>query len=207
MNSELLRKCSVEFGCDDWEWNELQKQFFIENCKENWNYCDVGSCKGFFTGLFKAFRPINIYAFDINIENPTLDCIFERIAISDVDGVEKVFDNGHHQSHIFEEKGNSFLYNINSVRLDTYFKDKDLDCLKIDIEGAEIKAIKGGIETISKCSLVLIECHFIKDWKEMLQIFKDNNLVFRNLLNGDIVSEDEMPYQIYKSINEIKYEI
>lgn len=198
MNKELLKKCSVEFGCDDWEWNHLQREFFSENYEEGWNYCDVGSCQGFFTNLFKTFNPKQVYAFDINFSNPKLDCVFERLAISDNDGTEKVFDNGTHQSHIFEYKDNKFLYEINSVRLDTYFKDKNLDCLKIDIEGAELKAIRGGIETIKKCSLVLIECHFKKDWPEMIRLFRDNNLVFKNLLNGEVVTENEMPYQIYK---------
>lgn len=199
MNIELLKKCSIDFGCDDWEWNQLQKEFVLENYKDNWVYCDVGSCKGFFTNLFKTLKPKEVYAFDINFENPEINqCKFERFAISDKDGSEKVFDNGHHQSHIFEEKVDRLLYEIPSVRLDTYFKDKDIDCLKIDIEGAEIKAIRGGIETIRKCSLVMIECHFNKDWPEMVKIFKDNNFTFRNLLDGSIVTEDYMPYQIYK---------
>jgi FkbM family methyltransferase len=199
MNSELLKKCAIDFGCSDGEWNQLQKEFITENYKENWNYCDVGSCKGVFTNLFKTLNPNKIYAFDINLKNPVMDnCIFERLAISDIDGTEKVFNNGDHESHIFEEKGNSFLYEIGSVRLDTYFKDKDIDCLKIDIEGAETKAIRGGIETISRCSLVMIECHLIKDWSEIFKMFRDNNLVFRNLLDGEVVTEDHMPYQIYK---------
>jgi FkbM family methyltransferase len=198
MNSELLKKCSIEFGCDDWEWNQLQKEFFIENCENNWSYCDVGSCQGFFTDLFKTMNPNKIYAFDINFNNPELDCIFERKAISDIDGMERVFDNGTHQSHILEEKGNKFLYEIESIRLDTYFKNIELDCLKIDIEGAEIRAIKGGIETIKKSKLTLIECHLINDWKHIVRALKDNNLEFRNLLNGDIINENYMPYQIYR---------
>ena len=199
MNTELLKKCSVEFGCDDWEWNQLQKEFFTENIMENWTFCDVGSCNGFFTNLFKNFNPEQIYAFDINKNNPVIDgCIFERMAISDIDGYEYVYDNGTHQSNIIGEKNSSFSYEIESIRLDTYFKNLNLNCLKIDIEGAELKAIKGGINTIKKCNLVLIECHFEKDWSEMLSIFRDYNLDFKNLLTGHSVSLDKMPYQIYK---------
>lgn len=93
---------------------------------------------------------------------------------------------------------NNIITDDSNTRLDTYFKDKELDCLKIDIEGAETKAIRGGLETIKKCSLVMIECHFPKDWSEIVKMFRDNDLTFRNLLNGEIVNEDKMPYQIYK---------
>lgn len=199
MNKELIKKCSIDFGCDDWEWNELQRQFFIENVKENWTFCDVGSCHGFFTNLFKSFNPNQIYAFDVNKNNPVIEgCVFERIAISDVDGYEFVYENGTHQSNIIGDKNSISSYEIESITLDTYFKNKYLNCLKIDIEGAELKAIKGGINTIKKCDLVLIECHFEKDWNEIFSFFKENNLDFKNLLTGDSVSLEKMPYQIYK---------
>lgn len=199
MNQELLKKCAIPFQCDDWEWNELQKQFFIENHQVGWSYCDVGSCRGFFTNLFKNFNPKVIYAFDINYNNPVIeDCIFERKAISNKNGIVNVYNAGTHQSHIFDNKNNDFSHEIESITLDTYFMNKDIDCLKIDIEGAELMAIKGGIETIKKCSLVLIECHDSEMWNEMLDIFKQNNLVFRSLITNEIVTKSEMPYQIYK---------
>lgn len=43
-----------------------------------------------------------------------------------------------------------FIGNVNdaeSITLDTYFKDKEIECLKADIEGAEIACLMGG-ETV-----------------------------------------------------------
>jgi hypothetical protein len=76
------------------------------------------------------------------------------------------------------------------------------------VEGAELKVIKGGIETLKKCKLVIIECHYDEDWMDISQFLIDNNLQFRNLLNDEVVTYGEYrpipgrssigrPYQMY----------
>jgi hypothetical protein len=97
---------------------------------------------------------------------------------------------------------------VKSTSLDIYFKNKNVDYIKIDVEGAELKVIKGGVETLKKCKLAIIECHFDEDWKEICQVINDNNLKFKNLVNDEFVdygsyqqipgrSSIGRPYQMY----------
>jgi FkbM family methyltransferase len=186
-------------------WDILVEEIVVKNHKKNWIYCDVGSSVGLFTNLFKMLSPDGqVYAFDLI--NSNLDgCVFENVAISDKDGIESVYDAGSHMSNIL---GHDVLYNsspfikeIKSIRLDTYFLDKNVDCLKIDIEGAELSAIRGGIETIKKCSLVIIECHLDEHWLDIYNILSDNNLIFYDLSNHTKITKENRPYQIYKLKN------
>lgn len=187
-------------------WDILIQDKVIELHQDGWNYCDVGSCQGIHTNLFLSLRPNKVYAFDILDTNPRIPgAINERLAISDIDGFEKMFYNGSHESNLFA--GNSSK-KIGSIRLDTYFKGKELDCIKMDIEGSELKALRGGLETINKCKLVLIECHWDEDWLEIYNIIK--NMGFKNLVNNEPVfygecekiegrSNNGRPYQMYKN--------
>jgi FkbM family methyltransferase len=197
------------------DWDKLIEDLILEKNKPNWNYCDVGSCQGHFSQLFyNLSKPKGIvYAFDINQNNPHIPgCINERAAVSDVDGIEKVYDSGSHMSNILGHdvvyNQSKFIYDIKSVKLDTYFKDKALDCMKIDVEGAELKAIKGGLDTLKKCSLIIIECHLDEDWKNIYDILTENNFNFYELSTREKITRDFSkgprgirPYQIYHESN------
>ena len=188
----------------DIDWDGLTDQLFINNHKPNWNYCDVGSCQGRFTNLFvNLSKPGGkVYAFEINGNNPTIpETIFEKIAISDIVGTEKFYECGSHTSNIL---GHDVGYNetpfkseIPSTTLDAYFKDKTLDCIKIDIEGAELYAIKGGLETLKKCKLIVIECHLDDEWLDIYNLLNNSGLKFKNLANNETVIKDQRPYIIY----------
>jgi FkbM family methyltransferase len=196
-------------------WDILIEDLVISNHKPDWNYCDVGSCQGQFSKLFVnlATEGSVVYAFDINQNNPIISgCINERIAVSDIDGIENVYDGGSHMSSILSH---DVVYNnipcvssIQSVRLDTYFKDKHIDCIKIDVEGAELKVLRGGIETIKRCSLIIIECHLDEDWEELYDLLDSNNMIFYELLTKEKITRDYTkgprgirPYQIYYESN------
>lgn len=55
--------------------------------------------------------------------------------------------------------------------IDTYFKDKHVDMIKMDIEGAEMEAVKGGINVIKRDRPVLAISiyHRIKDYYEIAE--------------------------------------
>lgn len=186
-------------------WDKLIADFFIQNHKPNMNYCDVGSCYGIFSDLFLQLAKPNgkVYSFEINPLNPQItNTIFERIAISDIDGYESVYDGGTHMSNILGHdvgyNSSPFKSKIESIRLDTYFKDKELNCLKIDIEGAELKAIRGGIETIKKCDVVVIECHLDEHWPDIFDLL--DGLGFKDLSTGLDIQRDKRPYQVSKRL-------
>lgn len=192
-------------------WDKLIEELVISKHKPNWSYCDVGSCQGYFSNLFlNLSKPEGtVYAFDINRNNPQIaGCINERKAISDVDGITNVYEGGSHMSNIM---GHDVLYNqsplqgeIESIKLDTYFKSKIIDCIKIDVEGAELKVIKGGENTLKRSSLIIIECHLDEDWVELYDLLSSYNLEFYELSTNQKITRDFTigprgirPYQIY----------
>ena len=203
-NLEEKKKLQGPTWSSNIDWDGLTDQLFINNHKPSWNYCDVGSCQGRFTYLFvNLSKPGGkVYAFEINENNPTIpETIFEKIAISDFVGTEKFYECGSHMSNIL---GHDVGYNetpfkseIPCTTLDAYFKDKPLDCIKIDIEGAELKAIKGGLETLKKCKLVVIECHLDADWLDIYNVLNENGFKFKNLANNEPIIEGQRPYIIY----------
>jgi FkbM family methyltransferase len=189
------------------DWDSLVKKLILENYKDNWTFCDVGSSEGDYTNFFNSLENINsIYSFDINENNPTpIGSHHEIMAVSDNDGTEPFYIHNYHPSKMSNIIGVdvdgiqcNFVKNIPSIRLDTYFKDIPVNCLKIDVEGSELKVIKGGLETIKKCNIVVIECHLDEDWPEIYELFQENNLEFFNIHNNEKIKPNVRPYQIYK---------
>lgn len=186
------------------DWDSLIDQVILKNHKPDWNYCDVGSCQGRFTYTFLELSKPNgkVYAFEINDNNPIIvNSIFERVAISDNIGFENVYECGSHMSNILGHdvgyKVSPFKNKIPCTTLDYYFEDKLLDCIKIDIEGSELKAIKGGLKTLKKCKLIIIECHLDEDWEEIYTIMTDNNFKFKNIANDEPIIITQRPYIMY----------
>lgn len=65
----------------------------------------------------------------------------------------------------------------NMITMDTYFQDKMVDMIKMDIEGAEMNALKGGINVIRRDRPVLAISiyHYVEDYYGILR-FLNNNL-------------------------------
>ena len=211
------------------DWDNLLKIKFKENIKTEGKYCDVGSCNGVITSFFKSLAGDKgmVYSFELNPFNYSVvkmlesnNCIVENLAVSDnFDIVEIYGDNdqsGNHVSNIIGHDTSfrkmNIIGKVPSITLDEYFKDKDLDYLKIDVEGAELKVLQGGINTIKKCKYVIVECHFESDWMKIYELIKSNNLDFRNLVDDVPVYYRDtnpvpgigrygMPYQIYLKNN------
>ena len=72
----------------------------------------------------------------------------------------------------FEENGSSSKYNNNSkkkikaITIDSFCKDKKIDFIRMDIEGAEMQAILGAMNTIKRDRpfLAISIYHSIKDF-------------------------------------------
>jgi hypothetical protein len=101
---------------------------------------------------------------------------------------------------------------VKSTSLDDYFENRPIDYIKIDVEGAELKVIKGGLKTLKKCKFAVIECHFKEDWLEIYNVLMSNNLEFKNIVDDKVIyigetvpqpgiGENGMPYQIYLKNN------
>ena len=198
-NNIIKMNAWIKYGIQVNDWDRLISLKFQENCKDG-NYCDVGACNGVITKFFKHLAGENgkVYSFELNPYNynnikslSSDNCIVENMAVSDESGeVELYSDNmnpGNHISNIVGydtafRKMNS-IGKVKSISLDEYFKNTVVDYLKIDVEGAELKVIKGAINTLKNCKFAVIECHFKEDWNEIYSVLKLNNLDFKNLVD------------------------
>ena len=196
------------------DWDSLVKIKFIENTGHG-TFCDVGACNGVMTSFFKdlAGNEGMVYSFELNPYNynnikhlASNNCIMENMGVSDSPGVVSIYsDNTNPGNHISNIIGHDTAFRqmniigeIKSTSLDDYFDGKDINYIKIDVEGAELKVINGGLKTISKSKYCLIECHFQDQWGKIAQTLNDNGLHFNNLLDDSPITPDNYCYQIYR---------
>lgn len=74
-------------------------------------------------------------------------------AIYEKDGLIKITEDGSVGSHINKKEGNTM---IECRKLDTILRNKKVDYIKMDMEGAEASALKGGIGLIRKNKPILV---------------------------------------------------
>ena len=179
---------------------------------------DVGSNQGIYSLAFakivgpkgkvisiEPFKEMNNYfRYNIKINDFKNIEIIEKV-ISDKIGFEEIdFGNGIVSASIVRNFRNSEKLKIESITIDEICKDLDkLDFIKIDIEGAELKALKGAKDTINslkpKLSLEVDEnsfyevCSFLKKYDYKPFIFDDQKLVEINKINK------EYPTMIFKT--------
>lgn len=205
------------------DWDSLLIKKFTENTKSG-VFCDVGACNGLFTNLFKEISTDGfVYSFEMNPNNydnikhlADDRCIIENMAVSSNVGEAEIYADNSNSSNFSSNiigHDTSFrtmdsIGKIKTTTLDEYFLNKNLDYLKIDVEGSEFDVMKGGLETIKKCKYIVIECHIQDQWLEIFEFIKLNKLDFRNITNDKPVFLGEtdlqpglmsngMPYQIY----------
>ncbi len=207
------------------DWDNLISLKILENRISNGNYVDVGACIGIYTDFFKKNSGENgmVYSFEMNPNNyrslihfNDKNCIVENLAISDKSDLVEIYTNssnpGDHVSNIIGHNTNfermESIGKVRSISLDEYFENKKVDFIKIDVEGAELKVIKGGIKTIQKSKMTIIECHFDEDWKEICEELDKSGCQFKYLIDDSPIfygSTNKIPgrseigrgYQIY----------
>ncbi len=140
---------------------DVESEIIRKNVKEGDVVLDIGANIGYYSLLFAKLvgKKGKVYAFEPEPSNFALlikninangynNIVPINKAVSDKDGkvklyLEKENFGAHKIYNDSNEKKNSI--EVDSVRLDSFFqnKNKKIDFIKMDIEGAEIKAIKG----------------------------------------------------------------
>lgn len=179
-----MNKCSDECT-SPCNWDYVQLDFIVKNINPNDYFLDIGSYQGLFIEvLLRYLNPNNITGVEMDIN--TFDHLKQRfqsygvnlmnLAISDKKETIDYFrgcDGG--CPNIFgTHENNSFvgpkIGTIESDTLDNLFLDKSFDFVKIDIEGAEVKALSSGINFLKKPKVILIECHTENEFPEILDL-------------------------------------
>lgn len=143
---------------------------------------DVGACLGYYTllaasiigmwGRVYAFEPypdnfsklkenVNLNGFDpiVNL-NPVavsnnvnqLDLYISRTEL----GCHTLRRNHDHPT-VFDDAIGGEYVSVPTVKLDDYFKDFDVNVIKIDVEGWESFVIEGGLNTIERATALFLE--------------------------------------------------
>ena len=185
----LLKKC--EFGDDD----ELKliEQF---SKKKKILFIDCGCNYGFYS-FFAAIQSRDNIVVSIDASKNTLlefdknlnlnsfeNIIYLNKAVSDEDNKDVKFnesDKDWESSLSHDEFKVSFSRDVKTIKIDTLVEEYNLNnyqtIIKLDVEGSEMKALKGGINTIKKFSPIIII--------EMSKFIFNNNkniIFFKNFL-------------------------
>lgn len=89
-----------------------------------------------------------------------IECVMENKGLWSSDGDTVISGDGN--SARVSQGGNGGGIVAHLVSIDSYFKDEKVDMIKMDIEGAEMDAIKGGINVIKRDVPVLAVCIYHK---------------------------------------------
>ena len=167
----------------------LEKILFLNLVKDGDIVFDIGANQGYYTILFSHLvgKQGEVHAFEPVL--PTFEELSKEIfkhkrynnvylnntAVSDTEGTMNMYmpANDHRQSSLKTHNAGSWLnakniekYEVKVIKIDEYVQSmqkKRLNFIKLDVEGAELLALKGGKEAISKY-LPIIYLEVCLDW-------------------------------------------
>ena len=136
-----------------------------------------------------------------------LTCLYANISALDISNVKLVHkavsDKNERLSYMPRNpSGHCYLLpddggtiKVDSITLDSYPIEGDVRFIKLDIEGAELKALYGGIELIRKHRpLIMLEFHSQRDSlsnfnarQTLLQFFKDLEYELVDFVRNDFI--------------------
>lgn len=195
----------------------------INSIKNGQTIIDVGASIGIYTIFFAKMvgNTGKVYAFEPEPRNFELlkknikingfkNVILENKAVSNVSGFVKIEIANNIANHRITSDNSKTTFDVPSVSIDDYFKDKSekIDFIKIDTEGYDGYVLLGAKDTISKNNFIQILTEFhVKFMREaglepidFLQILKKFKMKIIDLANGELVDEtyiknfDKMDY-------------
>jgi FkbM family methyltransferase len=149
-------------------WEPKETELVKKIIKRGMYLVDVGANIGYYTTLFSrltgdkgkviSFEPSPL-SFSILDKNARMNCLKNVVivqkALSNLTGIEKLYlsktnpgDNRLSSSIVEETDKDRDIIEVEVVRLDDFYKEDRIDLLKIDVQGAEMKVIEGGLKTI-----------------------------------------------------------
>jgi len=176
------------------------EEYFITNIlpkfiNNNPVFFDVGANIGNYSKLLSERFPYSfIHIFEPHPKNYNIlkkqkfssKTFINQLAISDENGVVKIYDyedkdgSSHASLHkgVIEDihKSKSVSHEVKKDTIDNYIRSNEIDqvdLLKIDIEGHELSALKGALDTIKSSKVKIIHFEFNEMNVESRVFFKD----------------------------------
>lgn len=189
---------------------------------------DIGSNKGQFSILARSFFPkAKIYSFEpqkkyLDIQKKILsknNINYFNIGLGSKKFKKKFYITNREDSSSFLKPSNTGLndYEIKNIRnvkldkLDNILKSHNIEkpaLIKLDVQGLELEALKGGIKILKDIDYIIIEISYKKIYhnqaskKELIKFFKKNHFKMKKITN--ITKLDNGLFQadyLYKRIN------
>src|SRR5690606_26520955 len=163
----------------------------ISKVQQSLNLYDVGANIGLFSLFFSKFQPkAQIISFEAvpetvemlkrNLKANAVTVSIVDKALSSDDGFTDFFISHHHKSSLLQnwasDRGTKQVgkITVETVKIDTYCKQNAMllpDLVKIDVEGAGDKVLKGAYETIKrKRPVILFESHLGAEDEAVIEI-------------------------------------
>src|SRR3989338_6191414 len=179
----------------------LNDEYRLKKLKHNSVIVDVGANIGLVSLLaskrFKAKKIISYEPCENNFkflkknidENNCHNVILNKFAVSNKQGQIKLYLHGSATHSINTKKPGKNFEIVNMTTLDKSLKsEKNIDLLKIDVEGAELDVLKGATNTLKKTKQIILEWTNLCSHEEIIDILKKNkfevevkdNLVYAN---------------------------
>lgn len=182
-------------------------------------FVDIGANIGYYSILAgKMNEKIKIYSFEPakgpfhylkeNIKINSLSDVVktERFAISNSEGeiefneiTSLKYDFIKYNlsgEHSIDGNSKNVSYSKNKIlttTIDSYFKNKQVDLIKIDVEGSEINALKGGIGLIKKYKpLIICETLFKMKEQELESFVKNIDFLIYKFIGGQLKKSDTL---------------
>lgn len=189
------------------------EEFMLQIAEESSVIFDVGANIGYYTVQFSEISDGEIYAFEpMNYQHETLQKNLELNSLTNIHPVKKIVSNTNSLARIYfsgmENTAASSLVNktdqyeeIQCITLDDFCKDNDIeeiDLIKIDVEGYELKALKGlqnmlKSQKISHLFIEIVEKHLNNagtSAKEICDYLESHNYKAFSVKSGEL-----QPYQ------------
>lgn len=165
------------------KWEEYERELFSKTIQPGDTVIDIGAHIGTFTlvaakkvgptGQVFAFEPLlkNFLLLKKNVEaNGYTNVTVVNKAISDENGSAKLFlsnEDNFGDQRIYDSVENRKFLKIKTVTLDSFLsKLKKVDVIKMDIQGSEIKALKGATKLLNKNNNIKL---FTEVWPKALR--------------------------------------
>jgi FkbM family methyltransferase len=158
------------------EWVQKQISAIAKIAKPQWHYADIGACRGEILVILQNIMDKG-YSFEADSTNysvlkehftsPSITHV--NTAISNLDGEVNFYANTSHEGTILNHDMNfkelTEYVTVSSITLDTYFKDKQLDFVKLDVEGAEWEVFEGARKLLEDREIIWqVEFHLDEHW-------------------------------------------
>lgn len=173
--------------------------YILENKNSIENFIDVGAYTGFYSVLVSKVSQAEVKCFEPNKKN--LETIKANKETNNVqfNTIQRVVWDSKTELDFNSDRGKSNVvqnrkaFSKQSVTLDGFIDDDNIDLLKIDVEGAELKVIKGAESLIQKHRpVILLELHkserlegFGYDSRDVINFLKELEYSIENKMHNN----------------------